>query len=68
MFGRVAKRNVDTYGNGSNRKACNWNKKSVSGGTMRPADHRRKILLLSDERLNGKSRLDYGGPWIIRYV
>lgn len=69
MFGRVAKSNVDIYGGGSNRKPCSWNKTCVSGGTpRRPADRRRKLLLLSDERLNGKRRLDYGGLGIIRYV
>lgn len=37
----------------------------VWGSTRRPADGSRTFLLLSGARLTGKSRLDYGEPWII---
>lgn len=65
-FGWVTMRKVDISGNGSNTKAWSWFKVSVSGGTMtRPVDWSGKFLLLSGERFSGKSRLDYGEPWII---
>lgn len=53
---------ADILGSESNTKAdarTGW----MLGGTMRRrADRRRKFLLLSGERVNGRSRQDYGEP------
>lgn len=51
------------------RGVTQWHETGTSGvclgAVRRPAMWTQESLLLSDERLNGKNRLDYGEPCII---